>query len=264
MLASMEWRDEGFVIGVRRHGESSAVIETLTRGHGRHLGLVRGGRSSRSRSLLQPGNTLLLVWRARLDEHLGSFAIEPANLRAGRFLASRLALAAIGWLGALARLLPERDPHEEIYDALSVLAEHLDDALIAPVLIARFEARMLAELGFGLDLSACAATGAREDLIYVSPRSGRAVSAGAGAPYRDRLLPLPAFLRGPRAPDAPDGFAEAPAPAFVAPGRADVLDAFRLTGHFLERDVFGPRGAPLPDARRVIVAALQGELEEAQ
>ena len=237
----MEWRDEGIVIGLRRHGETSSIVEAMTRAHGRHMGLVRGGRSSRLGAALQPGNSLGLVWRARLDEHLGYYAVEPLDLRAGRLLPSALALAGLGYLGALLRLLPERDPHEGLFDALAVIVDHLDDPALAPALVARFEARILQESGYALDLAACAATGARDDLIYVSPKSGRAVSASAGEPWRDRLLPLPAFLRpGVDAP-TPDG--------------AEVADAFRLTGFFLVRDLFAPRGQPLPDSRRAFLAA---------
>ena len=237
----MEWRDEGLVIGVKRHGETSAIIELLTKAHGRHLGLVRGGRSARLQSLLQPGNSLGLVWRARLDEHLGSYAIEPLNLRAGRLIGSGLALAGVSYLGALLRLLPERDPHESLHEALEIIADHLDLADVAPTLIARFELQVLAECGFQLDLERCAASGSREELIYVSPKSGRAVSAAAGAPWRERLLALPAFLR------VDD--------ALAAPTAGEIADAFRLTGFFLERDLFGPRGLPMPDARRAFLAA---------
>ena len=158
---AMEWRDEGIVIGVKRHGESSAIVEAMTRGHGRHLGLVRSGRSPRLQAPLQPGNTLGLVWRARLDEHLGVYAIEPLALRAGRLIASALALSGIGYLGALMRLLPERDPHEPLFEALALIADHLDDAGIAPALIARFEAQVLAECGFSLDSSSAARRPAR-------------------------------------------------------------------------------------------------------
>ena len=224
----MEWRDEGIVIGVRRHGETSTILEAMTRGHGRHLGLVRGGRSPRLQSALQPGNSLGLVWRARLDEHLGAYAVEPLALRAGRLIASGLALSGIVYLGSLLRLLPERDPHESLFEALELIADRLDDPDLAPALVARFEAQVLAECGFALDLERCAATGVREDLIYVSPKSGRAVSAAAGAPYRERLLPLPGFLR--------------PGAAASAPTSAEIADAFRLTGFFLLRDLFAPRG----------------------
>ncbi len=143
----MEWRDEGIVIGVRRHGENSAVVEAMTRAHGRHLGLVRGGRSVRLQSALQPGNSLGLVWRARLDEHLGMYAIEPLVMRAGRFITSGLALSGVVYLGALLRLLPERDPHELLFKALELIADQLDDAAMAPALVALFEARVLAECG---------------------------------------------------------------------------------------------------------------------
>ena len=229
----MEWRDEGLVIGLRRHGEQSTIVEAMTRAHGRHLGLVRGGRSSRLAATLQPGNTVGLVWRARLDEHLGAFAVEPLRLRAGRLMGSALALAGLGWLGALARLLPERDPHEAVYETLTLIAERLDDWTLAPPLIARFETQILAECGFRLDLARCAATGSRENLVYVSPKSGRAVSLAAGEPWRNALLPLPPFLREAERIDA-------------APSAEDIADAFRMTGFFLHaRRVHRPRrGAP--------------------
>jgi DNA repair protein RecO (recombination protein O) len=236
----MEWRDEGLVIGVRRHGEGSAIIEAMTRAHGRHLGLVRGARSARLQGVLQPGNSVGLVWRARLDEHLGSYAVEPLQLRAGRLIASGMALAGIGYLGALLRLLPERDSHEALFSEATLIADCLDSEEVAPALVAHFELQILSECGFRLDLDSCAATGAREDLIYVSPKSGRAVSASAGAPWKERLLPLPAFLRG---------------GAEMAPAAGDLDGAFRLTGFFLERDLFGARGLPMPDARRAFLAA---------
>jgi DNA repair protein RecO (recombination protein O) len=242
----MEWRDEGLIIGVRRHGEASTIVEAMTRAHGRHLGLVRGGRSARLRATLQLGNTIGLVWRARLDEHLGAFAIEPLSLRAGKLMESALALAGINYLAALMRVLPERDPHEALYEAASLIADALDDRALAPTLVARFEAQILAECGFQLDLSRCAATGATDRLIYVSPKSGRAVSADAGEPWRDRLLPLPPFLR--------EG-----APLEAQPSAQEIADGFRLTGFFLARDLFALHGEPLPDSRAAFLkAAAQG------
>ena len=238
----MEWRDEGLIIGARKHGEASTIVEALTRAHGRHLGLVRGGRSARLRATLQPGNTIGLVWRARLDEHLGSFAVEPLALRAGRLMGSGMALAGINYLAALVRVLPERDPHEALYEAASLIADALDDGALAPTLIARFEAQILAECGFRLDLSSCASTGATDRLVYVSPKSGRAVSAEAGAPWRDRLLPLPPFLR--------EG-----APLEAQPSAEEIADGFRLTGFFLARDLFALRGEPLPDSRAAFLKA---------
>jgi DNA repair protein RecO (recombination protein O) len=239
----MEWRDEGLIVGVRRHGEHSAIVEAMTRGHGRHLGLVRGGRSARMTAVLQPGNTVGLVWRSRLDEHLGAFAVEPLELRAGRLIGSALALAGLAWLGALVRLMPERDPNEKVYEATTLIAGMLDDAARAPLLVARFEAQILAECGFQLDLSRCAATGTTKDLAYVSPKSGRAVSREAGEPWRDRLLPLPAFLR--------EG-----AEVETSPSGDDVAEAFRMTGFFLARDVFAARSEALPDSRRAFLAAV--------
>jgi DNA repair protein RecO (recombination protein O) len=238
----MEWRDEGLIIGVRRHGEASTIVEALTREHGRHLGLVRGGRSARLRATLQLGNTIGLVWRARLDEHLGSYAVEPLSLRAGRLMASGMALAGINYLAALVRVLPERDPHEAVYEAASLIADTLDDGALAPTLVARFEAQILAECGFRLDISHCAATGVTDDLVYVSPKSGRAVSAEAGAPWRDRLLPLPPFLRE-------DAHLEA------QPSAEEIADGFRLTGFFLARDLFALHGQPLPDSRAAFLKA---------
>ena len=191
----MEWTDEGIVLGVRRHGESSAIVELLTRSHGRHLGLVRGGAGRRMRPLLQPGNSVTTVWRARLDEHLGYYVIEGTRLRAATVLASSHATYGVTHLASLARLLPERDPHEDIFEMLERTLDDFDDIGEAAIQLIKFELAMLTELGFGLDLENCAATGETLDLIYVSPKSGGAVSRSAGEPYRDRLLRLPAFLR---------------------------------------------------------------------
>jgi DNA repair protein RecO (recombination protein O) len=230
----MEWRDEGLLIGVRRLGESSAVVEAMTRDHGRHLGLARQGQGRRAGPHLQPGSTVALVWRARLDGQLGHYMVEPLVSRAGLALGPAAGLHGLNWLCALLRLLPEREPHPALYEAASVLARHLDAPDVARALMARFELAILTELGFGLDLSACAATGATQELIYVSPKSGRAVSRAAGAPWAERLFALPAFLR--------DGEG--------APADAEVAAALRLTGFFLERDVLAPRGLTLQDSRR--------------
>jgi DNA repair protein RecO (recombination protein O) len=188
--------------------------------------------------VLQPGNRVRATWRARIDEGLGSFAVEPLDLVSARLIGSGLALYGIGHMGGLLRLLPERDPHPGLYAAARVLVEHLHDAAIAPVLMVRFELAILSELGFGLDLGACAATGANDSLIYVSPRSGRAVSASAGEPYRDRLLALPAFLRE---------TGQRPEPGDVAKG-------FTLTGYFLDQHIWGPRALAPPEERTRFVA----------
>jgi DNA repair protein RecO (recombination protein O) len=237
----MEWTDEGIVLGVRRHGESSAIVELLTRGHGRHLGLVRGGSGSRMRPLLQPGNSVRAVWRARLDEHLGTYAIEGLRLRAATLFASGHAVYGVTHLASLARLLPERDPHEDIYEMLERTLDDFDDVGEAAVHLVRFELAMLAELGFGLDLDSCSATGATSELFYVSPKSGGAVSRQAGEPWQDRLLRLPPFLRA----GASNGWSD-----------QDLSDGFRLTGLFLLRHVLEPRGQAHSDAREGFINAV--------
>jgi DNA repair protein RecO (recombination protein O) len=181
------------------------------------------------------------TWRARLDEHLGYYMVEGLELRAAAFLGAAHAVFGVTHLAALCRLLPERDPHEQVFEALDVAVGRLDDPAEVAVLVARFELQLLTELGFGLDLSACAATGELLDLIYVSPKSGRAVSRTAGEPWRERLLALPAFLGE-----------EEGAP----PSADDLAAAFALTGFFLERHLYAPHGAALPDARASFIAAV--------
>lgn len=240
----MEWTDEGIVLGVRRHGETSAIVELLTRSHGRHLGLVRGGAGSRMRPLLQPGNTVSAVWRARLDEHLGTYALECTRMRAANLLGASHATYGVTHLASLARLLPERDPHEDIFEMLERTLDDFETAGEAAIHLIRFELAMLTELGFGLDLSTCAATGTiTTDLIYVSPKSGGAVSRQAGEPWRDRLLRLPPFLR--EADDGRNGWSE-----------QDLLDGFELTGRFLLRHVLEPRGQGHSDARAGFINAV--------
>lgn len=236
----MQWTDEGIVLGVRRHGETSVILELMTQARGRHLGLVRGGAGRRLRGVLQPGNSLRATWRARLDEHLGNYAVEALNLRAAGYLTAAHAVHGVTHLAALCRLLAEREPHARLHGALEPILDTLEDAAAVAPMVARFELGFLAELGFGLDLSSCAATGTAEDLIYVSPRSGRAVSAAAGAAYQDKLLRLPAFLNEPAVPAS----------------AADLADAFALTGFFLDRYAFAPRGLAVPDARARFVAAV--------
>jgi DNA repair protein RecO (recombination protein O) len=238
----MEWRDEGIVLGARKHGETSAILEVMTRAHGRHLGLVRGGRSRKMQPVLQPGNRVELLWRARLDEHLGVFQPEPLELNAARLIESAVAIHGIQLLAAHLRLLPERDPHEGLFETLVLILEHLDQPASAAELLVRFELLLLDELGFGLDLSQCAATGARQNLAYVSPKSGRAVSLEAGRPYHDRMLALPSFLRSGSSERADPG---------------EIEQAFQLTGFFLARHVYEPRGLAAPEARGSFVGALR-------
>jgi DNA repair protein RecO (recombination protein O) len=236
----LHWSDEGIVLGFRRQGESSVILELMTRDHGRHLGLVQGGRSRRMQPVLQAGNSVHAVWRARLDEQLGNYAIEGGALRAARYLGSPMALYGIATLAAHLRLLPDRDPHPALFDTASILADHLEDPQVAPALFVKFELMLLADLGFGLDLSKCASTGRTEDLIYVSPRSGRAVSREAGEPYRAKLFELPPFLRA--------------TPSDQQPEAAELAAGFQLTGHFLDAYIYEPRGKPQPDERRRFVA----------
>ena len=165
----MEWRDEEIILGTRRHGETSAILEVMTRAHGRHLGLVRGGRSRKQQPVLQAGNRVDLLWRARLDEHLGTFQVEALDLNAARLFDSAAAIYGLQTLAGHLRLLPERDPHERLYETLGLVIDHLDDPQAAGELVVRFEIMMLDELGFGLDLTECAATG----LARTSPMSRR-------------------------------------------------------------------------------------------
>jgi DNA repair protein RecO (recombination protein O) len=240
----MDWRDEGFLLTARRHGESAAIVEVFTARHGRHAGVVRGGGSRRMAPVLQPGTRLAVEWSARLEEHIGSFRIDPiAANTAAAIMADGPALAALAAMTALvAATLPERDAHPDLYARSLALLDALATAPDWPRRYAAWELALLAELGFGLDLAACALTGSTQDLAWVSPRTGRAVSRTAGAPWADRLLALPAFLRG--VGDA-------------APEPAEIAAALALTGHFLDARVAPglPRGT-LPPARARAVAAI--------
>ncbi len=235
----MEWRDEGIILAVRSHGETSSIAEIFTAEHGRCLGLIRGGRSRHMRPVLQAGNLVSLLWRARLEEHLGNFTLEPVSLRAGFIIENSLRLTGLGSLTALAQVLPEREPHPKLYEAMRIVLEAIDHDELWPALMVRWEMGLLDELGFGLDLSKCASTGQADELIYVSPKTGKAVSRGAGTPYHDRLFGLPDFLKG--------GFAAT---------AAQVCEGMKLTGYFLERHVFDPRNVPLPQARIMLEQAL--------
>ncbi len=230
----MDWTDEGIILGVRPHGETASVVEVLTRDHGRHLGLVHGGRSRRLRPVLQPGNHVDVSWKARLAEQLGHMALESRRAFAAEVMDHPLPLAGLASLTALARLLPERDPHPSLYEVSLFVLGYLDEPEVWPALLVRWELALLDELGFGLDLTACAATGTNDDLIYVSPKSGRAVSASAGEPYADRLLTLPPFLRG---------------RSQGSVSQSDIAAGFALTGHFLQTRILSPREETLPEVR---------------
>lgn len=238
----MDWHDHGIVLAVRAHGETSAIVELLTAEHGRHPGLVRGAHSRRMTPVLQPGNELDAHWRGRLEEHLGTYQLEPTRQRAALLLDDPGRLAGLAAICALAEVaLPEREPHPGLHAGMLVVLDALvDEGPWAP-LIVRWELQLLQELGFGLDLSACAVTGLAEDLTHVSPRSGRAVSRAAAAPYEGRLLALPPFLGG-----AGDPKEEASA--------ADLVAGFALTGHFIERHLLQPRHLKMPPARSRLVS----------
>lgn len=232
----MDWIDEAIVLSARAHGESGAILEVLTAEHGRHMGLVRGGASQRMRPVLLAGNGLKVEWRARLPEHLGSFSVELTRARAGAIMEGRAALTGLNAATAVLNVAtPERAPYPGIYAATGVLFDALAEDGLAHwgPLYVRWEIGLLEGLGMGLDLSECAATGTRDDLIYVSPRSGRAVCRAAGAPYATRMLALPQFLLGSQNP--------------VVAG--DIARGLALSGHFIAQRLLAPQGKDLPVAR---------------
>jgi len=244
----MEWTDQGIVLSARRHGESSVILSLLTAAHGRHAGLVRGGASRRQRGLLQPGNLVIATWRARLEDHLGNFTVELQHNPSAAWLDDAARLSALSSACSIAdQTLPEREPCDTVYSGLLRLFAAMEEPDTAPGTTSgtasgmasdwasayvEWELALLGELGFGLDLSACAATGQNDALAYVSPRSGRAVSISAGEPYRNKLLRLPGFLIG-------EGVA----------GPGDIAAGLALTGYFLDRHLFAPHQRALPDPR---------------
>jgi DNA repair protein RecO (recombination protein O) len=219
----MDWTDRGIVLSARKHGENAIILALLTEAHGRHMGLVRGGTSRKVRGLFEPGNLLDAHWRARLEDHLGSYACELTRAHAASLMDDPLRLAGLSSLCAVVETaLPEREAHASLYRDTLTLIEHLGDEHWLEAYV-RFEVALLREMGFGLDLSTCAATGSTENLIYVSPRSGCAVSAAAGEPYRDKLLPLPRFLVSGSEDMIP---------------LSQIREGLRMTGYFLDRNIF--------------------------
>ena len=246
---AMEWTDNAIVLGIRKHGETSVIAELLTRERGRHLGLVHGGRSRTMRPILQPGNSVRVSWRARLDEHLGQFKLEGETFRAARLMETAHGIYALQTLASHLRLLPERDAHLSLYETLAIVLDNLDEPDIAAELVVRFELALLEELGFGLDLSACAATGTRSNLLYVSPKSGRAVSAEAGKPWAEKMLALPSFLL------------ERDIERIDSASLNDIESGFALTEFFFDRNVHGPRGLQLPPERASLLRAVKSKLQ---
>lgn len=240
----MQWSDEGIVLAARRHGESALIVHLLTRDHGRHAGLVRGGQGPRGRAAFETGNRLAVTWKARLAEHLGTWTGELLHNYAAPIMSEGVRLACLAAAVAVAEtVLPECEPHARAYDGLVHLLDALDRDDGWAVAFVVWELDLLAELGFGLDLTRCAATGSTEELIYVSPKSGQAVSAAAGEIYRDKLLRLPRFLL--------------PGGGGVRPLAGEVLDGLRLTGFFLESRVLDPQHHKMPPARSRFVDALR-------
>ncbi|MHA6263171.1 DNA repair protein RecO [Arenibacterium sp. CAU 1754] len=230
----MDWRDKGILLSVRKHGETSAIIEVFTPTHGRHAGVVRGGTSRKIAPILQPGAQLDVEWRARLEDHIGTFHVEPLRSRAAAAMSGRMALAGLNAVtGLLSFCLPEREAHKGLYRRTEQVLDLLGQDEIWPLAYLNWEMALLEDMGFGLDLSCCAVTGARAGLVYISPKSGRAVSARGAGEWADRMLPLPPCLRG-----------EGPAPD------EEIAQGLRVTGHFLETRLAPALGhKPVPEAR---------------
>ncbi len=236
----MHWQDQGFVLTSRKHGETSAIIDVFTRKYGRHAGLVRGGVGRKMRPVLQAGNLVDAEWRGRLEDHLGAYKLEAIDSRAAQFMDDRVSLAGLNAICAMCReCLPERESFPKLWDVFGIVIQNLDNPEIWPALYVRWEAGLLSALGYGLDLSSCAATGTNDNLTHVSPRSGRAVSASAAEPYLDKMLALPSFMRG---------------EPLVTP--EDIMKGLKLTGYFLETRVQWNVNRTLPEARATMIERL--------
>ncbi len=238
----ISWEDEGAVLRVRPHAETAAIVEIFTLAHGRHAGVVRGGISRKIAPSLQPGTQVAAVWKARLDDHLGAFTVEPIRSRAANAMTDRLALSGLNAVcGLLSLVLPDREPHPRLYHSTLQLLDLLGQGDVWPLAYLRWEQDLLGDLGFALDLSACAVRGVNEDLAFVSPRSGRAVSREAAGDWASRLLPLPPVLAG-------KGDATA----------QDIVTALGTTGYFIEHRLLRSLGgAPMPAARARLLDAIQ-------
>ncbi|SEV95569.1 DNA replication and repair protein RecO [Aliiroseovarius sediminilitoris] len=242
----MDWRDQGALLSVRKHGETSVIIDVFTEKHGRHAGVVRGGTSRKIAPILQPGAQLDVAWRARLEEHIGSYTVEPLRSRA-TVLSDRTALAGLNAITSLLTFsLPEREPHPQLYRRTQAMLDLLGANEAWPTAYLKWELSLLDDLGFGLDLSSCAVTGAMDDLTYVSPKTGRAVSAEAAGEWADRLLPLPPELLG-----AGSG------------ARENILAGLQTTGFFLGQWLAHALGNnPLPEPRARLIDRLKREVRD--
>ena len=242
----MEWQEEGIVLSAARYGESDALLEVMTRGHGRYRGYVKGGSGKRQRASLQPGNRLSLTWRSRLQENLGRFTAELIHSPLGSLISNGPRLSALtAFTAVISSSIPEREQHVGVFDTLEAVVTILEhdkaDLIMLGAALAKLELGILSELGYGLDLKSCAATGCSDDLVYVSPKSARAVSRPAGEPYKDRLLALPDFI--------------------VTEGQEnvsldDVLKGLKLTAYFLDRHVWVSHGKGQPPGRERFTASL--------
>ena len=238
----MEWEDDAFVLSARRYGETGAIVELLTEERGRFAAHIAGGASRKHKATLQPGSKVIASYRARTSDQLGAAVLEPIGEGPSALFDDPLALAGLAAAASVTvGALPEREPHPDVFAGFEALIGSFMLTDIWPAVYVKFEAGLLDALGFGFDLSKCGATGATDDLIYVSPRTGRAVSRSAGEPYKDRMLPLPPFMLG----------------AQAGLGDGDIGDGLGLTGAFLERYVFDPLNKPLPPARVWLVDKLR-------
>jgi len=228
----MEWQDNGIVLSLKNYGERSGLLEVLTSSHGRHLGIVRDIRSQFRKGALQPGNTLQLNWRARISEHLGSFTFDVVESRAAKIMNNKLALVGLQTLVAYTKMLPERDSVGNLYKALCIVLDAMSNNDDWLELLIKWEMGFLAELGFGIDISKCVVTSSVDDLMYVSPKSRKAVSKDIGEPYKHKLLKLPSFLIDNKKSK-----------------KTDVINGFLLTGFFLNKDVYEPLGLKMPNSR---------------
>jgi DNA repair protein RecO (recombination protein O) len=247
----MDWEAPAIILATARFGEGDAVATVMTAEHGLHRGLARGGASRAGTAIWQTGNLVQVRWVARLSDQLGSFSAEMIHPGAAMVMDDALTLAMLTAACAVAEgVLPEREPHPRVFEALVGLVANLPRGPDMLTDLVRWEALLLADLGYGLDLAQCAVTGEKAGLAFVSPRTGRAVTAAASGLWKDRLLTLPGFLAG----------------ANTA-GPEDWRDGLRLTGHFLERDAFGHLNKALPQARLMLyerVAALAPPNESQQ
>ncbi|WP_342077903.1 DNA repair protein RecO [Yoonia sp. SS1-5] len=235
------WTDEGAILTTRPFGETSVIVEVFTRSRGRHAGVVKGGTSRKLAPVLQPGAQVSVTWKARLDSHLGAFSIEPIRSRASAAMSDRLSLAGLNAVCAiLAQVLPEREEQAQLYQQTVAILDLLGQTDIWPLAYLRWEQLLLEEMGFGMDLTACAVHGVNEDLIYVSPKSGRAVSREGAGEWADRMLPLPPVLAG-------KGDAD----------NAEIIAALRTTGHFIEHRLIKSLGdRPMSAARGRLLDAI--------